>query len=59
MYEGSLTDLSNQAPPLVEAGDIVTVRVKERSSFTWQDGLRVVSSAASVAILIFRLVDGR
>lgn len=58
IYEGTLAELSDRAPPLVEAGDIVTVRVREGGAFTWQDGLRVVSSAASVAILVLRVVYG-
>lgn len=58
VYEGTLADLSEQAPPVVEAGDIVTVRVREAPSFTWEDGLRVVSSAASIAVLVLQVLRG-
>lgn len=59
VYEGTLAELASQAPPVVESGDIVTVRLEEGGSFSWQDGLRVLSSAASVAILILRIAAGR
>lgn len=56
VYEGTLEDLSDQAPPLVEPGDIVTVSVRDRSTLTWENGLRIVSSVASITVLVLQLV---
>lgn len=56
VYEGTLTELATQAPPVVESGDIVTVRVVEGQRFTLRDALSVLSAATGVALLVLRVM---
>ena len=43
------------APPLKE-DDIVVVETVQPTSFTWQDGLSIVSTAASLTLLVLRIL---
>jgi hypothetical protein len=43
------------APPLRE-NDIVVVETVQPSQFTWQDGLSIVSTAASLTLLFLRIL---
>ena len=41
--------------PTVQMGDVVRVEVVDRERFSWRDGLRIVTAAASLTLVIERL----
>lgn len=49
--------IAAEAPaPTVQMGDVVRVEVVDRERFSWRDGLRIVTAAASLTLVIERLV---
>jgi len=46
------------APPLQE-NDIVVIETIQPSQFTWQDGLSILSTTASLALLVLRILRFR
>lgn len=57
IYESSLDELvaAQQAAPVLQMGDVARIEVIDRERFSWRDGLRVVTAAASLALVIERL----
>lgn len=56
-YASSLSDLvaASEPAPALEMGDVVRVEVVDRERFSWRDGLRVLTAAASLTLVIERL----
>lgn len=59
VLDASLDELTTEARPLppLEDGDLVTLTSEVRQRFTWRDALSITSSAASLAVLILRIVE--
>lgn len=55
VYEGTLAELAASTPPVVQEGDIVTVRVAPEGGFTWRDALQVITTVGSFVLLIDRI----
>jgi hypothetical protein len=57
VHESSLQALvaAENPAPVLQLGDVVRVEVINRERFSWRDGLRIVTAAASLALIIERL----
>jgi hypothetical protein len=57
VHESSLQALvtAENPAPVLQLGDVVRVEVVNRERFSWRDGLRIVTAAASLALVIERL----
>jgi hypothetical protein len=45
--------------PTLRSGDIVMIETVQPSRFTWRDGLSLLTTAASLALLTLRIIDRR
>jgi hypothetical protein len=61
MFEAPLDRMltGEAAYPTLENGDIVVVETVRPSRFTWRDGLSLLTTAASLALLTLRIIDRR
>ena len=59
VLDASLEELTSEPRPLpaLEDGDLVTLTSEVSQRFTWRDALSITSSAASLAVLILRIVE--
>ena len=59
VLDAPLGALTSEATPLpgLQDGDLVTLTAQTRQRFTWRDALSITTSAASLAVLILRIVE--
>lgn len=57
LLESSLTDLYARPTPVLQTGDVVDLEIvsRQRSSFTWRDGLTIGTSVLAVVVAVFQL----
>lgn len=60
VFMAPLDDLARPgaaSPPVLQTGDVITVRTRVRPRFTWRDTLAVVGTAGSLVVVVLSVID--